>query len=314
MVTTVFHAGERALQQQAGVADRLAELGPQLIRSAMPVQHQRFFEGLPFVVAAGLDRQGQPWASALAGPPGFVVAPAADQLVVRARFGAGDPLAEAWHPGAPFGLLGMEPATRRRNRANGQVLSAAADGYTLAVQQSFGNCPKYIRARAPHWHGPGPAPVWERRGALNDADRQWIRHADTCFIASAHPQAGRSLNVAEGVDVSHRGGRPGFIRVDDDGLLTLPDFSGNHYFNTLGNVVLNPRVGLLFIDFAAGDLLWVAATAQLIVDGPALAAFDSALRLLKLQPTAVIRAARALPLQWDDGEASPAVAATGTWL
>lgn len=313
MATTVFHAGERALQLQTGAADRLASLGPQVIRPAMPEQHQRFFEGLPFVVVAGLDGAGQPWASPLAGAPGFVAAPAADRLVLHAAFAPMDPLVSAWHPGAPFGLLGIDFATRRRNRANGRVLDRAASGFTLAVQQSFGNCPKYIRARRPHWQGPGAVPPVECRTALNAEDRQWVRRVDTCFIASAHPNAAQSADGAQGVDVSHRGGRPGFIRVSDDGSLTLPDFSGNHYFNTLGNVVLNPRVGLLFIDFVTGDLLWIAAQAELIHDGPALAAFEGALRLLHLQPTAVIRAAHALPLQWAEGEASPAVAATGVW-
>lgn len=313
MATTVFHAGERALQQRAGVADRLAELGPQLIRSTMPAQHQRFFEGLPLLVTAGLAQDGQPWASVLAGAPGFIAVPAADRLQVQAHFVEGDPLAAAWQAGAPFGVLGIEPATRRRNRANGHVLAAGDAGYTLAVQQSFGNCPKYIRARTPRWCGPGLAPVCVQRAALNDADRQWIRRADTCFIASAHPQAGSSSSGSDGVDVSHRGGRPGFIRVAHDGALTLPDFSGNQYFNTLGNLLLNPRAGLLFIDFAAGDLLWVAATAQLIDTGPDLAAFAGALRLLRLQPTAVIHATRALPLQWLDGAPSPALAGTGVW-
>jgi len=313
MATEVFHAGERALQARVGVSQRLAELGPQLIRTAMPVQHQRFFEGLPFLVTAGLAEGGQPWASVLARAPGFIQALGADRLQVQARFAAGDPLAGSWQAGAPFGMLGIEPASRRRNRANGRVVALSSQGYELSVQQSFGNCPKYIRARTPCWCGPGPVPTFERRGGLNDADRRLIRQADTCFIASAHPCAGNSATAAEGVDVSHRGGRPGFVRVHDDGSLTLPDFSGNQYFNTLGNLLLNPRAGLLFIDFVHGDLIWVAATAELIDAGPDLAAFAGALRLLRLQPTAVIRAAQALPLRWADGEPSPAVAGTGVW-
>lgn len=302
-----FHAGERALQQRVGVADRLAELGPQLIRPVMPQQHQRFFAGLPFLVVAGLDDDEQPWASVLAGAPGFVAAPDAGRLVVRAEFGLGDPLARAWAAGAPFGALGIDPATRRRNRANGRVLMPSNDGYQLTVQQSFGNCPQYIRVRVPLWRGPGPMPGYERSAALSEADRRLIGQADTCFIASAHPQARQAGDAAEGVDVSHRGGPPGFVRVGADGVLTLPDFSGNQYFNTLGNLLLNPRAGLLFIDFATGDLLWVAARATLIEGGPDLAAFAGALRLLSLQPTVVIRAARALPLQWGDEDASSAV-------
>ena len=57
-----------------------------------------------------------------------------------------------------------------------------------------------------------------------------------------------------GLDVSHRGGPPGFVRVDGD-VLTIPDYRGNRYFNTLGNLLLEPRAALLFVDFARGEML-----------------------------------------------------------
>src|SRR3546814_14766932 len=82
--------------------------------------------------------------------------------------------------------------------------------------------------------------------------------------ASAAATAGSGLRE-QGADVSHRGGRPGFVRVtEDDGrsVLTIPDFSGNQFFNTLGNIAINPRAGLLFVDFATGDLLTLTGRSE----------------------------------------------------
>ncbi|MBZ4358990.1 pyridoxamine 5'-phosphate oxidase family protein, partial [Mycobacterium tuberculosis] len=80
--------------------------------------------------------------------------------------------------------------------------------------------------------------------------------------------------------VSHRGGMPGFVRVDDARTLTTPDFSGNRFFNTLGNLQHDPRAGLLFVDFDNGDLLYVAARAEIVWDGPLVASFDGAQRVV----------------------------------
>ncbi len=83
-----------------------------------------------------------------------------------------------------------------------------------------------------------------------------IAAADTFFIATA---VGAEAGAAAGVDVSHRGGRPGFVQVNDHRTLTIPDYAGNHHFNTFGNLELNPRAGLLFVEFQRGDLLYLTA-------------------------------------------------------
>lgn len=306
MAAPPFHAGEQALQQRAGSFERLAEIGPRVIRAAMPEQHQTFFAQLPFVLVGSVDANGQPWASVLAGPPGFMQAPSAERLRIAAHPWPQDPLAHHLLPGAPLGLLGIEPHTRRRNRVNGQVSSQDAAGFELQVLQSFGNCPKYIQAREARFverDGAAPQPL-ARSDHLDAAARRLIQDADTFFIASAHPAAGTPTSTAEGVDVSHRGGRPGFVRVAADGTLTLPDFSGNRFFNTLGNLALDARAGLLFIDFEQGDLLQLIASAEIVWDGPELAAFEGAERLLRLRVSAAQRWPRALPLRLDRRSAS----------
>lgn len=299
METPTFHAGELALQQRAGSFARLAEAGPRVIRDHMPQQHREFFPLLPLLLAGSLDAHGQPWASVLAGPPGFAYSPDPRLLRVDALPLPHDPLAGQLRDGMPIGLLGIQPHTRRRNRMNGTVTAADGQGFTVRVGQSFGNCPKYIQQREPHfWPAAAAAPSVQRLQALDAQAVALIERADTFFIATAHPRAGDDGQPAFGVDVSHRGGPPGFVRVQAGGRLAVPDFVGNGFFNTLGNLQLQPRCGLLFMDFGTGELLHLAARAELQWEGPELRAIEGAQRLLWLTPTQATRVTGALPLRW----------------
>ena len=147
-MAATFHTGELAMQRRAGVAGRLHEIGDKVIREHMPDQHRAFFRLLPTLVVGSVDAQRRPWASMLVGEPGFVSDPDARRLRIGTWPDAGDPLASHLAIGAPLGLLGLEPSTRRRNRMNGHVVAAAdARGFEVEVDQSFGNCPQYIQAR-----------------------------------------------------------------------------------------------------------------------------------------------------------------------
>ncbi len=308
-----FHAGERAVQARVGAAARMAMLGERAIRRHMPEQHRQFFSQLPFVLVGSIDQAGQPWASVLTGPPGFAHSPNAATLRIHASCTLDDPLCTNLRPGAQVGVLGLQPHTRRRNRANGVVVEVDTQGFTLAVAQSFGNCPKYIQAREGCYAGPGPAARFEPLHGLSQGAARLIRGADTFFLATAHPDAVCGGTRARGVDVSHRGGLPGFVRLDALGRLTVPDFVGNFFFNTLGNLELHPFAGLLFIDYLSGDLLSLATTASVVWDGPEVAAFAGAQRLVRLTPVAIRFAPAALPLHWGPVELSPHLTGTGTW-
>jgi uncharacterized protein len=98
------------------------------------------------------------------------------------------------------------------------------------------------------------------RTAFTDEDRAFIQRCSMFFIATAdalgHP------------DCSYKGGLPGFVRVLDDRTLAIPDYDGNGMYRTWGNVVLNPHVGLLFLDFENPKRLRVNGTAQVREDDP----------------------------------------------
>jgi predicted pyridoxine 5'-phosphate oxidase superfamily flavin-nucleotide-binding protein len=198
---------------------------------------------------------------------------------------------------------------------NGVVQGVSADGFGVQLQQSFGNCPKYIQAREPVYvPRQASAQAVVHQGLMLDAAaRRMIEAADTLFIATAYSGDASVAGDAGGVDVSHRGGKSGFVRVDGDGTLTMPDFLGNYFFNTLGNLTVNPRAGLLFIDFDNGDLLYLAVKAEIVWDGPELRAFEGAQRLLRFCVVQMRRLEGALPLRWGAAELSPALAGMGRW-
>jgi predicted pyridoxine 5'-phosphate oxidase superfamily flavin-nucleotide-binding protein len=313
-----FHAGELAVQERVGVRERIAEPGARMIRDAMPAQHREFFEKLPMIVVGSLDDQRRPWASVLVGQPGFMQTPDDRHLRIGASALSCDVLALNLEAGAPLGLLGIEPHTRRRNRMNGTVEQIDERGFTVAVDQSFGNCPQYIQAREPSWTTAASPPMGQLLGArLNDAARQLVRRSDTLFIASASPEA-RGAAGKHGVDVSHRGGKPGFVRVDVEPAtskvsLTIPDFRGNFMFNTLGNIAANPRAGLVFFDPATGDVLQTTGTAEIIWDGPEVEAFAGAQRLLRVHIDESRWLPGALPLRWSAPKYASQLEATGSW-
>jgi predicted pyridoxine 5'-phosphate oxidase superfamily flavin-nucleotide-binding protein len=291
------HAGEREVQLRLGVHERSAAVMQHVVRTAMPEQHIELFEKLPTVLVGSLDAQRRPWASVLTGWPGFMHAPDDRHLRIEALPHGGDPL--ALQTGMPLGLLGIEPHTRRRNRMNGTLVALDSHGFTLQVDQSFGNCPKYIQARVPRWVKRGAPPPPRPEGTqLSDAAQRLIGQADTLFIASSTPQA-RGHAGAEGVDVSHRGGRPGFVRVSDDGhVLHIPDYRGNNFFNTLGNLAVHPRAGLLFIDHDSGDLLQLTGRTELRLEA------DDEREIRFTVDTGTWRA-QALPLTWSAPEFAP---------
>ncbi len=303
-----FHPGECAIQSRLGVRERVEEVGRRIIRDQMPDQHREFFVEQPLLFLGSLDETAQPWASALFGPPGFARSLDSRRLEVRTGATPGDPLLANLRDGAQIGLLGIQFHTRRRNRLNGRI-ERLGDGvhFRLHVEQSFGNCPKYIQKRDPDPSDvarPGRAPrTRPREASLDAAARSLVARADTFFIASAY--LGADAGGGMGVDVSHRGGKPGFVQAEDERTLLVPDYVGNYLFNTLGNLLVNPRCGLLFLDFETGDTLQLAADAEILWE-PSQARFSpGALRMLRFHVRDVLAVAGALPLRWTFLEYSP---------
>ena len=129
-----------------------------------------------------------------------------------------------------------------------------------SVRESYPNCPKYIQKR--HL-GNITAAESDQEGecsleSLNESVQGIISHADTFFVASVLPGGL--------VDVSHRGGHPGFVLCENDRTLLIPDYPGNSMYNTLGNFAVNPRAGLLFFDYSTGRMVQVRGSVTILHD------------------------------------------------
>ena len=304
-----FNPDELAAQAIAGGGPR----GGGAIRDFMPEQHRDFFARLPYLFVGAVDSAGWPLATLFTGPPGFVQAPDPHTLHIAALPEAGDPAEPGLTPGQDIGILGIDFSTRRRNRANGRIVSRDSGGIRVAVNQSFGNCPQYIQLRTvalpPAHTVEASSKTVETFDLLDAAATAVIERADT-FLVASRSRAG--MGASYGADISHRGGRPGFVRVDGN-VLTIPDFRGNRYFNTLGNLMVEPRASLLFVDFETGDLLQLQGTAQVKWDGDVAEQIAGAERLWRFNVVRGWRRKAASPLRWSFVEYSRTTIATGLW-
>jgi uncharacterized protein len=113
------------------------------------------------------------------------------------------------------------------------------------------------------------------RDAFNDDDRAFIESRSLFFLATADAE-GRP-------DCSYKGGRPGFVRVVDPRTLAFPSYDGNGMFKSLGNILVNPHVGLLFIDFEHPKRLRVNGRASVREDDPLLAEYVGAQLVVRVQ-------------------------------
>lgn len=118
------------------------------------------------------------------------------------------------------------------------------------------------------------------RQAFSEGDRAFIEGAGFFFLATADAE-GRP-------DCSFKGGMPGFVRVTGPDELAFPDYDGNGMFKSLGNILVNPEVGLLFI--AMGERtarLRVNGSATVARDDPLIASFTGAQLLVRVQARAI---------------------------
>ena len=296
-----FHADEQAAQKLAGQRSGLAP-----IRSSMPEQHRAFFSLLPYLFTATPDAAGWPMASVLTGSPGFIVSPDPVTLQIDALPRAGDPAGPGFAADSPIGLLGLDLSTRRRNRANGRIV-ARDSGLTVRIAQSFGNCPQYIQTRSVAARDTTAGPV-EILRTLDEAARDLIESTDTFFVASR----GRAeLGAEGGFDMSHRGGRPGFVGVRGD-TLVIPDFRGNRFFNTLGNLLGDPRAGLLFVNFDTAEVLQLQGTVT-IDWHPGETGPTGAERLWRVEVERAWRTPSAFPYRSTFRDYAPSTLHTGVW-
>ncbi|MGW6389761.1 pyridoxamine 5'-phosphate oxidase family protein [Streptomyces sp. NPDC055103] len=285
-----YNPGSLAVQSRFGVRDLAAHVGRSITPGIRPVA-AAFLEAQPMLVVGAADPEGRVWSTLLTGAPGFTRATGPHTVSVAGGVPAHDPLAAAvTTAGTPVGTIALDPRTRRRMRLNG-IARPSARGFTIEAEQVFSNCPKYLQKR--EWYGsdsaarPGSADVRHGEALTPDQVRR-VRAADTFFVTTTAP---------DGVDASHRGGNPGFVRVDAPGELSWRDYPGNAMFLTLGNLEEDGRAGLLFLDWETGTTLQLSGLAHTEV-GPEG-------RVVRFRIERTVETPAGSPLRWSAPEYSP---------
>jgi predicted pyridoxine 5'-phosphate oxidase superfamily flavin-nucleotide-binding protein len=287
-----YHSGEIAVQTKAGVrrqADRLAAG----IRGSISPDRREFAAAQRMAVLGTMNRRGGVWASVVTGKAGFLQAPDEHTIRIAAAPLAGDPLLENLASPADAALIIPDLAARRRLRLNGRG-EMAGGVIEIRTDEVYGNCSHYIQARAPigeHQWLTAAATAAVRTTRLSDEHQRLIARADTFFIATCPPEYG--------ADISHRGGNPGFVSIVDRRRLAIPDYPGNNMFNTFGNIVANPRAGLLFIDFDSGRTLQLSGRAAIDWDPARAATLAGAERILDFELDEVIDNPHGFPLRYE---------------
>lgn len=260
-IESPYHEGEIRIQALTGERD-IALLNGGGVGDRIVPPAFRFLAQLRLFVLGQADAEHGSEATILFGAPGFLQAEEDGKVLSialdPARDRAGDPVLGALAEGRSIGGLAIDLQTRRRLRINGRVLRASRDRLLVDVRESYANCPKYIQKRTVELAEDASSATGESLrgiGELPEPQRAIIRAADTFFVVTSYPEGY--------ADASHRGGSPGFVRVEDDGTLAIPDYIGNSMYSTLGNIATDPRAALVFLDFEEGKLLHLGGRATL---------------------------------------------------
>lgn len=163
-----------------------------------------------------------------------------------------------------------------------------------------GNCPKYLNKKEIVPHLPEPKLVSQELVLCPEAVNL-IANADLFFISSTSKYTD--------MDTNHRGGPRGFVRVlsnnEDDVVLVYPEYSGNQFYSTLGNLITTPRAGLMFPDFDTGDALYITGDTEVLSGEEAKDLIAHTNLAVRIRVTAARYVANALSFRGKAGESSP---------
>ena len=260
-----YHKGELLAQELAGET-RQAEFNGQAISNSIIEGALHFITEQEYVIVSIVDDQNNIWTSVLSGERGFINAPDPKTVLINKAvtdINEKDIFWKTLIKNKKIGMLVIELASRRRIRINGVVSHLDQNIVQIKVLEAYPNCMKYIQRRhiveRKSWSNDNIEDITYGT-TLNSYQKDLIRSSDTFFIGSA--------NTKGNLDVSHRGGNPGFVELVDDNTIRIPDYKGNSMFNTFGNFMLNDHAAALFWDFESGKLLQMFGTAKIHWDNP----------------------------------------------
>ncbi|KAK1070472.1 hypothetical protein LTR12_008735 [Friedmanniomyces endolithicus] len=324
-----WHDGEIKMQQLMKV--------PNLDNPTVPALSPQLANHLkvaPLIAIGTLDKYGRPWTTLWGGEKGLARSlggsvagirtpvtgrydPVVEELVGKEA--NGEVVKEAGEGRMVSGLT-IDLETRKRTKLYGRMIAGALSSredeitgseetvaeiqLVLKIEQSLGNCPKYLNNKH-------IVPTFARPELISDGPHlpqralDLIAKADLFFLSSSRPD--------QDMDTNHRGGPAGFLRVVSPGSeftskpasLAWPEYSGNRFYQSIGNLLLNPLCGLCVPDFETGDMLYLTGTTQILTGVDANAFLPRSNLCVHLTLTAARFVVAALPFRGIAGESSP---------
>ncbi|KAJ9634705.1 hypothetical protein H2204_006154 [Knufia peltigerae] len=291
-----WHEGEKAIHKRTGVEYNDNPTSPFLYPRAAN-QVARY----PLLAVGTLDSDDNPWCTIWGtGEPPIAQAIGQSILGIRTAVDASfDPVVQALYQGKSDGEVLREEGTSRlisamtinleergRVKLAGHLIAGALNTSTspddsvqdpstgkageaqlvTKITMALANCPKYLNKKIITSATPTPK-LLSTSAHLTDAALAIIAKSDLFFLATSHEH--------EDMDCNHRGGPPGFVRVEQPSSpsspssIIWPEYSGNNLYQTLGNLETTPRAGLVFPDFSTGDVLYVTGETTTLVGAEA---------------------------------------------
>ncbi|POR38466.1 Uncharacterized protein TPAR_01325 [Tolypocladium paradoxum] len=311
---STFHEGESAVRQMLKVPPSENPTSP-----GLPAPYAMRVQQSPLVALGTLDAQGRPWTTVWGGERGFA-GPVAQGVLgfssdVDTRH---DPVFGAlWEGAGEDGLvqpgggrgkmmaaLAIDLETRDRVKLAGVMMAGSAKEEAvqaaMAVTESLGNCPKYLNKKDVRRHSPAGARLVSEGLPLPEEALALVDKADMFFLSSTN---------GETMDTNHRGGTQGFVRVvrndEEDVVLVYPEYSGNRLYQTLGNLRVNPLIGIVVPDYDTSDVLYLTGSSSILVGHDASSLIARTNLAVKITVTSARFVKAGLPFQGTLGEPSP---------
>lgn len=322
-----WHDGEttmqKAMRAPTGHNPTIQTLSPQLANH---------LQVAPLIALGTLDKQGRPWTTLWGnGDKGFAQPMGQGVMGIRTPVvGKHDPVVEELFgteangeivreegKGKMVGGLTIDLETRKRVKLYGRMAAGALGPrkedevtgkeevvveaqFVVKIEQSMGNCPKYINKKA-IVAGTSKPEIVEEGVKLGPKALELLEKADMFFISSSQGM--------EDMDTNHRGGPPGLVRVvsnDASGaVIVYPEYSGNRLYQTLGNFKVNPKAGMCIPDYETGDMLYLTGDTTILIGRDAAAVLPRSNLAVQITITSARFVSTALPFRGVPGERSP---------
>ena len=278
------HEGELFVQKKRHTPSNMPMRVAGIISDDMPDQHSEFFSHLNYFGISTIDIDGRPWATIIVGSPTTLIHVISEiQLNISVILPKGDPFLSSVMNTSDvtcryFAGIGVDFTNRRRNKVAGFIDTSNLVNDTLHMSlltnENLGNCPKYITVRKLEYYKRNPQIAADYRNtdkiSFNQECLNIINQASTIFLATRHTSP-ISDNTSD-LGLNHRGGYPGFVRTYEENghtYIVIPDYSGNRFYQSLGNIETDRVAGVVFPCFTSGDMLHVTGIAENIYDDEA---------------------------------------------